>query len=384
MNDGRPDRQLVALLLESWRTELEGAATYRWLATQSDDPLQAHLLSELAAAEERHAARLAERLRTLGAEIPPPPTVQIPLGLRLRARAGIEGALVEIEAREDAHLERYEAVAQRLGDPELAALLHELARDEAHHARTLRGLSGPVGAHEPRGRLEAILRGERHVSTGSWIGDAVYGANDGLGAVFGLVAGVAGAAVSSHFILLAGIAGAIASAVSMGSGAFLAARSEREVYEAERAREWLEIREDPAEEKEELLLFYQLKGFAEPEARAIVERLASDPERFLEAMVQEELGLSAERLPTPLTSAFSAILSTALGASIPVLPFVFLTGPAAILTAFGVSLLGHFAVGAAKSLFTIRPWWRSGLEMTGIGILVGAVTYAVGYLFGVG
>ncbi|MBX6342843.1 MAG: VIT1/CCC1 transporter family protein [Thermomicrobiaceae bacterium] len=304
------------------------------------------------------------------------------MSVRVRARADIDAVLQRIEAEEEEHIRRYEQEAEALADPETAALFREVARDEARHARTLRAMTSPAGAEQPRARLQAILKGERHVTSGSWIADAIYGANDGLGAVFGLVAGVAGADVSSRFILLAGLAGAVASAVSMGSGAFLAAKSEREVHEAELARERAEIREDPAEEKEELSLFYQLKGLSEEEANALVERISRDEDRFLEELGREELGLTEERLPNPWVSMLSATLSTGVGAIVPVVPFFFLSGTAAIVTAAIVSLAGHFAVGAAKSLVTIRSWWASGLEMTLIGIGVGVVTYVGGALFG--
>jgi VIT1/CCC1 family predicted Fe2+/Mn2+ transporter len=245
-------------------------------------------------------------------------------------------------------------------------------------------MTGAAGAEQVRGRLESILKGERHVTSGNWIADAIYGANDGLGAVFGLVAGVAGAAASSHFILLAGVAGAVASAVSMGSGAFLAAKSEREVHEAEIARERGEIAEDPEEEREELSLFYQLKGLSEADADRLADQIAKNEEQFLQALAQEELGLTEERLPNPWTAMASATISTGLGAIVPVIPFFFTHGNPAIIAAAIVSLLGHFAVGAAKSLVTIRSWWASGLEMTLIGVIVGVVTYVVGVLIGAG
>ncbi|MBI2940638.1 MAG: VIT1/CCC1 transporter family protein [Chloroflexi bacterium] len=381
--DGEARRALIAALRRSWQTELEGAATYRWLAGQVRDRRRKELLEELAQAEERHASQCAERLGALGAALPDAPRTPIPLSIRLRARAGLDTALRAIEMGEERHLQEYEAEAATIGDPESAALMREMAQEEGEHAWTLRAIAGATEGHEPRGRLEAILKHERHVSTGSWIGDAIYGANDGLGAIFGLVAGVAGASASSEFILVAGVAGAVAAAVSMGSGAYLAAKSEREVHDAELSRERREFEEHPEEEREELSLFYQLKGFPKQEADALAERLAKRPDEFMRAIGQEELGLAEERLPNPWISALSATLSTGAGAGLPVVPFLFLHGQTAVLAAFVVSLVGHFVVGAAKSLVTIRPWWISGLEMTIIGVIVGVVTYAVGSLFGV-
>lgn len=371
----------IAALERNWQVEMEGVATYRWLAEQTDDPRKKEILEQLARGEERHAARWAERLRELGVETPSGPLPAVPPAVRLKARAGLENALRALEANETRHVKEYEAQV-RHHDAETAAILRDLARDEQQHAGMLGLMAG--APRTPSSQLAALMKGEKHIAAGSWVGDAIYGANDGLGAVFGLIAGVAGAAVNSHVILLAGIAGAVASAVSMGAGAFLAAKSEREVFDAQLAQERQEIQQDPQEEVEELSLYYQLKGMTREEADRAAARIAENPDQFLDVLAHEELGIREQGLPSPWTSAVSATLSTAVGAAIPVIPFVFLTGPTAIVVAFAVSLLGHFAVGALKSLVTIRPWWSSGLEMTLIGVLVGAVTYAVGYVVGTG
>ncbi len=375
--------KLINALVENLNAERRSAATYRFFADCETDPHRKQILGRLADAEERHADKWRVRLRELGAE-PREDPVSIPRVVRMRAKTDLNAALREAETIENDHLQHYEAEAVSLNDPGSAQTMREIAEEEGKHASTLRGLTSIAPRDTaPRSRLDSLLKGERHVSSGTWIADAIYGANDGLGAVFGLVAGVAGGAASSHFILLAGIAGAVASAVSMGSGAYLAAKSEREVHEAEMARERREITEDPEEEREELSLFYQLKGLTEEEANMLAERISRDEEQFLKVLASEELGLSEERLPKPLTSASSAMISTGIGAIIPVLPFFFIAGNPAMIAAAIVSLIGHFAVGAAKSLVTIRSWWSSGLEMTLIGVIVGVVTYAVGFLVGV-
>jgi VIT1/CCC1 family predicted Fe2+/Mn2+ transporter len=144
-----------------------------------------------------------------------------------------------------------------------------------------------------------------------------------LGAVFGIVSGVAGATGGSHVVLISGLAGMLASALSMGSGAYLATKSEREVYEAEMGRERREMEIHPEEEQEELALFYQLKGFSREEAIALAQRLAGQPEHALKVLAHEELGLSEGTFHSPWTAAISATLSTATGAFIPILPFFF-------------------------------------------------------------
>jgi len=182
-------------------------------------------------------------------------------------------------------------------------------------------------------------------------------------------------------VLAAGLAGTLASALSMGAGAFLASKSEREVYESEVARERAEIEEDPHEELVELELFYQLKGFSPDEAHTMAERLQREPRQFLRTLVHEELGLSEESFPNPLRSTISATISTAVGGFIPIIPFFFTVGIPAVVASFVISTLAHFAVGASKALVTTRPWWASGLEMTAVGIIEAAITYGVGLAF---
>ena len=178
--------------------------------------------------------------------------------------------------------------------------------------------------------------------------------------------------------------GMIASALSMGSGAYLAAKSEREIYMAEVAREREAIRMNGPEARELLSLYYQVKGLPEEDAIHMVNHIASDPEQLLRALASERLGSSEDALATPMVSASSGALSTAVGAIIPVIPFFFMQGLPAVIAAAIVSLAAHFAVGAAKSLVTVRSWWASGLEMTVVGALEGAVTYGIGILLGKG
>ena len=232
--------------------------------------------------------------------------------------------------------------------------------------------------------LDRILRRETWHRTGTgWISGAIYGANDGLAAVFGIVAGVSGATGGSSFVLTAGLSGAVASGLSMATGAFLAARSEAEVAAANVERERREVHENPEEEKEELSLFYQLKGIDPETATMLAEKVARDPQAMLNAQVSEELG-GSEGGADPLQSAAAAGISTLIGAMVPVIPFFFLRGTAGVVVAFVVSLLAHFLVGAAKSLFTLRAWWAAGLEMTLAGVIVGGITYGLGLLIKVG
>src|SRR5215468_11586585 len=131
-----------------------------------------------------------------------------------------------------------------------------------------------------------------------------------------------------------------------------------------------------------MALFYQLQGFSAEESQKMAERLAENPEQLVQAMAQSELGLSEHRFPNPWKSSASAAISTAVGAFIPIIPFFFMSGLAAVIWAFAISIVAHFLVGAVKSLITLRSWWGSGLEMTIVGIIEAAVTYGLGLAFG--
>ncbi len=371
-------RELLRALEKSWYREMEGAVTYRALAQREKDTRRRDILQKLSAAEVEHAEKWAARIRDLGGTVPDPSTVKPTLGLALHA-ASPEVIFRKLEANEERDIAAYQALASVL-DEKSQAILRETAADEQDHARILRALAGPPS---PRSALEAILKKERHVKGATWVSDAIYGINDGLGAVFGIVSGMAGYTGGSEIVLITGLAGMLASALSMGSSAYLAAKSQREVYEGEIAREKAEIEENPEEERQELELFYQLKGFTEEEARTLVARIQEKPDHFLKTLVQEELGLSEATFPNPWKACLSATASTAVGGILPVLPFFFTRGTPAVLWAAALSILAHFGVGVAKSLVTTRPWWISGLEMTMVAVIAGAITYGLGLAFAI-
>jgi VIT1/CCC1 family predicted Fe2+/Mn2+ transporter len=371
-------RETLRALEKCWYREMEGAATYRTLAQREKDARRRDILNKLADAEVGHAKKWAGRIRELGGTVPDPATVKPGLGLSLQV-ASPEVIFRKLEAVEDRDIAAYEALTSLLDEKSLA-ILNEAKADEHEHARMMRVLAGP---ESPRTALELILKKERHVRGAGWVSDAIYGINDGLGAVFGIVSGMAGYTGGSEIVLITGLAGALASSLSMGSSAYLAAKSQREVYEGEIAREKAEIEENPEEEREELELFYQLKGFTEDEARTLVARIREKPDHFLKTLVQEELGLSETTFPNQWKACLSATASTAVGGLIPVLPFFFTRGTPAVICAAALSILAHFGVGLAKSLVTTRPWWISGLEMTLVAVIAGGITYGLGLAFAI-
>ncbi len=388
-------KKVLEALEGNWQAEMEGFHTYTTLADRDSDPVRAQVLRHLAQAELEHAALWEQRIQELGGQRPTYTGSPAGSADSLANRAGgPRMALRRLEIEESRDIARYGTQLKDLGDDGSVAILEHVLEDEKEHHKELGSLlrghyTAPAGAPkvDPKAVLEEMLtkRNEGRKQPGAWIGDAIYGVNDGLGAIFGIVSGVSGAtAGDSKYVLLAGLSGMIASALSMGSGAYLAAKSEQEIYHAEIAREREAIKMNQPEARELLSLYYQVKGLPEADAIHMVNHIASDSEQLLRALASERLGTSEEALSNPMVSATSGALSTAVGALIPVVPFFFLHGVPAVVAAAIVSLAAHFAVGAAKSLITIRSWWSSGLEMTAVGAVEGAVTYGIGILLGKG
>ena len=387
MSDASPE--VRERLLKAWRGEIEARATYQLIARRMP-PREAEIMGRMADAEAGHRQRLEARMRELGIEIPSPDSVRLSWWTRLQTRiAPVDRLLAAREAAEDDEVD--ELYKRTTGDAVTDRLLHEIRRDERSHSMAVTDMrSGnsdappeappltPTQQHA-RANLDRIMGREKwHRTGGGWISGAIYGANDGLASVFGIVAGVSGATAGSSFVLTAGAAGAIASALSMATGAFLAERSEVEVAAANLERERSEIEQHPEEEREELSLFYQLKGVDAATADAMAEQLARNPDAMLKALAVEEFGVGDHGDGNAVQASVAAGVSTGLGAMIPVIPFIFTHGTLGIAISAGVSLIAHFLVGAAKSLVTLRTWWAAGFEMTLAGVIVGGATYLVG------
>jgi len=382
--------RLPQILEQNWQAEMTGYYTYRTLAEREPDSGRKQALESMATAEKEHAALWAARLQELGEPLPVYRGRQTGDADSLKNRIGGDDlALRRLEIDESRDIAKYSQQLKELGDAPSLAILNRVIEDEQEHYRELSSLirryPPRAGVRAPEADPKTLLaqmltkRNQGRAHTAGWIGDAIYGVNDGLGSIFGIVSGVSGATLgNSKYVLLSGIAGMIASALSMGSGAYLAAKSEREIYQAELAREREAIANNGPEARELLSLYFQVKGLPEQDADHMVEHIASDPEQLLRALAAERLNSTEEALSNPLTSAISGALSTAAGAFIPIVPFFFVSGYRAVIISAVVSLLAHFAVGAAKSLVTVRSWWSSGFEMTFVGAVEGLVTYVIG------
>ncbi|MDT0420913.1 VIT1/CCC1 transporter family protein [Streptomyces evansiae] len=215
---------------------------------------------------------------------------------------------------------------------------------------------------------------------GGWLRPAVFGAMDGLVSNLALMSGVAGGAVAPHTVVLTGLAGLAAGAFSMAAGEYTSVASQRELVLAELEVERRELRRNPEEELAELAAVYEARGVEPRLAAEVARQLSADPEQALEVHAREELGVDPEDLPSPLVAAGSSFVSFALGALLPVLPY--LLGASALWPTVVLALLGLFACGAVVARVTARTWWYGGLRQLVLGGAAAGVTYLLGNLFG--
>jgi VIT1/CCC1 family predicted Fe2+/Mn2+ transporter len=357
---------------EMWADELGGAALYRALADHADEHRRPIFLA-LAEAEERHAAHWARLMREAGVTGLEPP--RLPFRIRvlrqLAKRFGTETVLPLVLRAEAADADKYRSVA---------AAPATMAAQEAMHGKVVAAMRG---GNTAGGRI-AASEGRHRAGIGGALRAAVFGVNDGLVSNFSLVMGVAGGTANRSIVMLAGVAGLIAGALSMASGEWVSVRSQRELYENELRIEEQELAAFPEEEREELELIYQAKGVDAAEAKALVDNIMARPDVALDTLAREELGLDPRTLGSPWVAAGWSFVSFAAGAFLPVVPFFFASGFAAVVTSAVLSVTALFGVGSAISVFTGRHAGRSGLRMAVIGVFVATATFLIGKLVGVG
>jgi VIT1/CCC1 family predicted Fe2+/Mn2+ transporter len=342
--------------VDSWYHEKESAWLYRRVAAAEPDLQRRRLFEQLAAAAEEQAVRWEQ-----AAARSAPGASRRVFSPSLRARI----------------------VARLLGRFDPASLRAVLA------AMKLRGLSvysapsGSIAGHAMPTTLAEV--GARHRSTlGGSLRAAVFGVNDGLLSNVSLVLGVAGAGAARGYVLMSGAAGLLAGALSMAAGEYVSVRSQREMYQYQIALEREELREYPEEEAEELALIYQARGVELEQARAVSRALLAHPEKALDVLSREELGLNPDDLGSPWRAASASFVTFAAGALLPLAPFLAgMGGTAAVAVSAAVTAVALFAVGLGLSLFTGRDALRSALRMVLIGGGAGTFSFLVGRALGV-
>jgi VIT1/CCC1 family predicted Fe2+/Mn2+ transporter len=255
------------------------------------------------------------------------------------------------------------------------------AADESSHERLLSSILGNSGME---GSALARMEGRHRGGGGNALRAAVLGANDGLVSNLSLVMGVAGAALENHMILITGFAGLLAGAISMALGEWISVQSSRELFEHQLAIEKEEIENSPQEEEMELSLIYQAKGIPEKQAAELAKHVLSNPETSLDTLAREELGMDPDELGgSPWVAAGSSFLLFALGAILPVIPFLFLAGLPAVVFSLCLSSLGLFLIGGGTTLFTGKHFFFSAFRMILFGLMAAGVTFGIGKLIGI-
>jgi VIT1/CCC1 family predicted Fe2+/Mn2+ transporter len=366
--------------LANLRLERDAILLYDALAAIERDPQRAAAFTRIAANERRHAAVWATKLGEAGVEVPAAPTRPRPrvafivLLARIFGTRAVSDLVTALEGDEE------ETYGAQTATPEIEAI----AADEREHAEIWRRLKDPE--YHPDRDIAAREKWHRSGRSGT-LRAVIFGVSVGLVSNLALVMGDAGASgqtdAPAHFILLAGIAGLLAGAFSMAAGEYISMQSQRELFERQIALERAEMEAMPEEEEAEMAALYRQKGFREDEAKAIAHRLFEDPERALEQLIREELGLDPDELGSPIGASFGSFVAFAIGAFVPVLPYLVGSGVVAFVAAIAMSLVALFAVGAGVSLLTGRGVLFSGIRQVAIGAAAAIVTYLVGTVIGV-
>lgn len=358
------------------QNEQEGAALYRVMAQAENQPELAELYSRLAKVEEAHADFWQRRIEHAGGARQRP---------RLRWRVRL---LIWAAKRFGARLilptvASSEALNRHIYDQQPETDHTDLPAQERSHARLLSQLASHASGGWDGARY-ARLEGRHGAGGGNTLRAMVLGANDGLVSTFCLIMGVAGASTSPSALLTAALAGTLAGACSMAMGEWISVQSSRELMEQQIAAEAEELVNAPHEEKEELALIYQAKGFSAEEADTIASRVMQDSHSSLDTLVREELGINPDDLGgSAWAAAASSFAVFLLGALIPALP-VFLVAPQHIVSASMIAASsGLFLLGALITVFTGRHPLLSGLRQLLIGLVAAGVTFGIGRLFGV-
>jgi len=371
--------------LANLKLERDAVQLYDGLAEIEKDPIRKDAFHAIASGERRHAFIWASRVEGCGEEVPvmSPPRWRVKAVLTTARIFGTKSVSGMVKALEGDELALYEGLE--------GLEMEAIAADEREHAAIWKRLDMGMPGVEPS-TPEAAAAAEIAIRDESWhraagnsgtLRASVFGINDGLVSNLALVMGFAGAATSNEMIVLAGVAGLLAGAFSMAAGEYISMQSQKELFERQIELEREELRFMPEKEREELAALYRTKGLSEEEAEMVSQRLMQDPEAALDTKIREELGLDPDELGSPWGAAGYSFAAFAVGAVIPLAPFLLTSGTAAVLISAVLALIALFIVGALVSLLTGRSLLYSGLRQCLIGGGTALVTFIVGSLIGV-
>lgn len=363
-------------LKEQLQTEVDTAFLYDSIANLQTDVNLKKVLLSLSEIEKNHAVHILAKLQENNPNmVSPLPSSRAKLQLKLGKIFGYNSIISNLS-----NIEKQFAVNTIKNKIEKG---EKLTGYEHNHLKIIEAVNQNASFNVSGGLLSKFE--SRHKSVGgNALRAAVLGANDGLVSNMSLVMGVAGAAVSNSTILLTGSAGLLAGAISMALGEWLSVQSSKELYENQIALETQELEASPEEEKKELALLYQAKGMNADEAMKLANKAFETNETAIETLITEELNINKEELEgSAWEAAITSFILFAVGAIIPLYPFMFLDGRNAIYLSIASAVVGLFGIGSAITLFTGKSILFSGVRQVFFGLAATAVTYGIGALIGV-
>lgn len=366
----------IARYRENWQGEIDSISLYTALSQFEKNRAIAKVYAKLASVEEKHAQFWEKRITEAGGAVPKrSPSFRSRALSFLARKFGSRFILPAVTMMEKTDKTSYHT------QPESRHT--NLPSDERSHARLLSAISDTSKAGM-EGMSLAKLEGRHRAIGGNALRAAVLGANDGLVSNLSLIMGVAGANLPASSILVAGLAGLLAGAISMAMGEWLSVQSARELYMRQIAVEREELSLAPAEEQEELALIYESKGMPKEEAEKLAATLIKDEANALNTLSREELGIDPDSLGgSASVAAFTSFALFCVGAVVPILPFIFLSGPAAVITSLFSSAVALFLIGGMITLLTGRGVAYSGLRQLLFGLVAAGVTFGIGRILGV-
>jgi VIT1/CCC1 family predicted Fe2+/Mn2+ transporter len=363
-------------LKEQLQTEVDTAFLYESIAAIQSDENLSRVLQSLAEIEKGHAQHMLEKVLGFDSTYTmPQPSSRAKFQLKLGKLFGYSSIISNLSSIERQFA--VNAIKNKIENGEKPTGF------EHNHLNIIEAVNSNAALNVSGGLLSKFE--SRHKSVGgNALRAAVLGSNDGLVSNMSLVMGVAGAAVSNNTILLTGIAGLLAGAISMALGEWLSVQSSRELNQRQIDLETEELEASPEEEKKELILLYQAKGMSVEEAKKLAEKAFENPQTAIDAIIKEELGIDKEELGgSAWEAAIASFILFAIGAIIPLYPFMFLDGKNAIFLSIGSSVVGLFGIGAAITLLTGKSVLFSGFRQVAFGLAAAAITYGIGSLIGV-
>jgi VIT1/CCC1 family predicted Fe2+/Mn2+ transporter len=354
--------------------EIDTSFLYKKLSENTQDAGAAEIYKTMSAIEGTHASKILQKIHISDRTGDfPPPSGHAKIQVKLASVFGWQMIASSLLGTEKMIANNVITNKEKKGE--------KANPDIVNHFSILDNISKSSAGM--KGGILAKLEGRHQSVGGNALRAAVLGANDGLVTNLSLIMGVAGATTGTKGVIVAGIAGLLAGAFSMALGEWLSVQSSRELNQRQIDIETEEMENSPEEERLELALIYQSKGMNKEEAEKMSLKVFENKESAIDSLVREELGLDSKELGgSAWEAAFSSFILFAIGAIIPLLPFLFLSHSHPVLISLGISTLGMFFLGAIITFYTGKSIWYSGFRQILFGLIAAGLVYEIGRLIG--